>query len=111
MDSKTKAKYKLLTIQDLLSLTCLSRSSINLKIANGDFPKPIYQSQNKRLWKESDYMDWVDNMASDGNDERFKEHCYENGEGWIHSRLKYELKFIGRIVACLTNSTQSRKGK
>ena len=63
MDSKTKAKYKLLTIQDLLSLTCLSRSSINLKISNGDFPKPIYQSQNKRLWKESDYMDWIDGMC------------------------------------------------
>ena len=64
MDSLTASKYKLLTIQNLLSLTGFSRSSINLKIANGDFPKPIYQSQNKRLWKESDYMEWVDNLQS-----------------------------------------------
>ena len=64
MDSLTVSKYKLLTIQDLLSLTGFSRSSINLKIANGNFPKPIYQSQNKRLWKESDYMEWVDNLQS-----------------------------------------------
>ena len=62
MDSKIATRYKLLTIQDLLSLTGFSRSSINLKVANGNFPKPIYQSQNKRLWKESDYMDWVDNL-------------------------------------------------
>ena len=53
MNSITATKYKLLTIQDLLSLTGFSRSSINLKIADGSFPKPIYQSQNKRLWKES----------------------------------------------------------
>ena len=67
MNSITATKYKLLTIQDLLSLTGFSRSSINLKIANGNFPKPIYQSQNKRLWKESDYMNWVDNLET-GND-------------------------------------------
>ena len=67
MNSITATKYKLLTIQDLLSLTGFSRSSINLKIANGNFPKPIYQSQNKRLWKESDYMSWVDNLET-GND-------------------------------------------
>ena len=65
MDSEIATRYKLLTIRDLLSLTGFSRSSINLKIANGNFPKPIYQSQNKRLWKESDYMDWVDNMHAD----------------------------------------------
>ena len=65
MDSKIATRYKLLTIQDLLSLTGFSRSSINLKVANGNFPKPIYQSQNKRLWKESDYMDWVDSMRAD----------------------------------------------
>ena len=67
MNSITTTKYRLLTIQDLLSLTGFSRSSINLKIANGNFPKPIYQSQNKRLWKESDYMSWVDNLET-GND-------------------------------------------
>tara|TARA_A100001015_G_C14970129_1_gene704738 strand:- start:822 stop:1070 length:249 start_codon:yes stop_codon:yes gene_type:complete len=65
MDSRIATRYKLLTIRDLLSLTGFSRSSINLKVANGNFPKPIYQSQNKRLWKESDYMDWVDGMRAD----------------------------------------------
>ncbi len=64
MNSITATKYKLLTIQDLLSLTGFSRSSINLKIANGNFPKPIYQSQKKDCGKESDYMNWVDNLET-----------------------------------------------
>ena len=64
MNNTLEQKYQLLTIQDLLSLTGFSRSSINLKIANGNFPKPIYQSQNKRLWKASDYMEWVDGLGS-----------------------------------------------
>ncbi len=65
MEIKLNSKYKFLAIQDLLSLTGFSRSTINLKIANGNFPKPSYQSQNKRLWKESDYKEWVDSLVND----------------------------------------------
>lgn len=64
MNNTFEQKYQLLTIRELVSLSGFSRSAINLKIASGLFPKPIYQSQNKRLWKASDYQEWVDGLAS-----------------------------------------------
>ena len=81
MNEKLNSQYKFLTIKDLLNLTGFSRSSINLKIANGSFPKPFYQTNNKRLWKESDYISWVKAMEDDMSYERFRETYYEeNGE-------------------------------
>ena len=80
MKTDLTPEYKFLTIRDLLILTGLSRSSINLKIANGTFPKPIYQTNNKRLWKESDYMRWVKSMEADIRYESFRDSCYEEDE-------------------------------
>ena len=77
MKEEINSQYKFLTIKDLLVLTGFSRSSINQKIANGTFPKPIYHTNNKRLWKESDYMSWVEAMEADMAYERFRERCYE----------------------------------
>ena len=65
METEINSQYKFLTIKDLLVLTNLSRSSINLKIANGTFPKPTYHTNNKRLWKEADYREWVDSLVND----------------------------------------------
>ena len=77
METELNSQYKLLTIKDLLGLTGLSRSSINLKIVNVTFAKPIYHTNNNRLWKESDYMSWVEAMEADMAYERFREGCYE----------------------------------
>ena len=73
MNVKLNSQYKFLTIRDLLVLTGFSRSSINLKIANGKFPKPVYQTNNKRLWKESDYISWVEGIEVRPNQNKVTE--------------------------------------
>ena len=77
MKEEINSQYKFLTIKDLLVLTGFSRSSINQKIVNGTFPKPIYHTNNKRLWKESDYISWAEAMEDDMSYERFRDSCYE----------------------------------
>ena len=51
---------QLLRINDVSKLTTLSKSSINLWIAQGRFPKPITLSKTVKVWKLLDLKDWID---------------------------------------------------
>ena len=65
MDTNTLAASddKLLRIHDVVDLTTLSRSCINLWVAQGRFPKPLAPSHTIKLWRLSDIKDWVDAQA------------------------------------------------
>jgi predicted DNA-binding transcriptional regulator AlpA len=54
---------KLLRIHDVVDLTTLSRSCINLWVAQGRFPKPLSPSHTIKLWRLSDIQGWVDAQA------------------------------------------------
>lgn len=65
MDTNTlvPSDDKLLRIHDVVDLTTLSRSCINLWVAQGKFPKPLAPSHTIKLWRLSDIKSWVDAQA------------------------------------------------
>ena len=50
---------QLLRIRDVAKLTTLSKSSINLWIAQGRFPKPITLSKTVKVWKLKEIRIWM----------------------------------------------------
>ena len=56
---------KLLRIAVVSTKTTIAKSTINLWVTQGKFPKPLMLSPTVKVWKESDIDDWID--------EKFKE--------------------------------------
>jgi predicted DNA-binding transcriptional regulator AlpA len=52
-------KENFLTEAATSQITTLSRSTINRKVAAGQFPKPIYISDRRKAWKESAVRQWM----------------------------------------------------
>jgi prophage regulatory protein len=62
METNTKASIpddQLLRIQDVAGLTTLSKSCINLWVAQGRFPKPIALSKTVKLWSIKSIRAWI----------------------------------------------------
>lgn len=55
---------KLLRISDVANKTTLAKSTLWLKIARGEFPKPIKLSPAISVWKESDVDTWIESFCS-----------------------------------------------
>jgi predicted DNA-binding transcriptional regulator AlpA len=51
---------QLLRIQDVVLLTTLSKSCINLWVAQNRFPKPSALSATLKVWRASDINEWVE---------------------------------------------------
>ena len=58
------ANVKLLRIADVSIKTTLAKSTIWLKMAEGNFPKPAKLSPAINVWKESDIDEWIENKFS-----------------------------------------------
>jgi prophage regulatory protein len=58
------ANVKLLRIADVSIKTTLAKSTIWLKMAEGNFPKPTKLSPAINVWKESDIDEWIENKFS-----------------------------------------------
>lgn len=56
----TTSASQLLRINDVVALTTLSKSCVNLWVAQGRFPKPIALSSTLKVWRFSDLNDWID---------------------------------------------------
>lgn len=50
---------QLLRINDVVALTTLSKSCVNLWVSQGRFPKPTALSKTVKVWKSSDITDWI----------------------------------------------------
>ena len=61
---KTESDDQLLRINEVSKLTTLSKSSINLWVAQDRFPKPITLSKTVKVWKLLDLKDWIDTKHS-----------------------------------------------
>jgi prophage regulatory protein len=59
-----KSSIKLLRISDVANKTTLAKSTLRVKIAKGNFPKPIKLSPNVSVWKESDVDAWINSFYS-----------------------------------------------
>lgn len=51
---------QLLRISDVSKKTTLAKSTLWLKIAQGQFPKPIKLSYAISVWKQSDIDAWIE---------------------------------------------------
>lgn len=53
---------QLLRIDDVAALTTLSKSCINLWVAQGKFIKPVSLSPTVKVWKMASIRAWMDNV-------------------------------------------------
>ena len=62
---------QLLRIDEVAALTTLSKSCINLWVAQGRFPRPSSLSKTLKVWRLRDVRAWSDSLFSDagGNHE------------------------------------------
>jgi len=56
---------QLLRITDVVALTTLSKSCLNLWVAKGIFPKPVALSSTLKVWRLSDLTEWIDKKFQD----------------------------------------------
>ncbi len=54
---------QLLRIAEVSHCTSLGKSTINLWVAQGKFPKPIMLSPTIRVWRSQQIIDWIDLLA------------------------------------------------
>jgi len=52
-------KTQLLRIEEACELTTLGKSTINLWVAQGRFPKPIHLSATIKVWRLEDVVLWI----------------------------------------------------
>lgn len=57
------ADYQLIRIDEVSAITTLGKSSINLWVAQGRFPKPITLSSTVKVWLLRDITAWINAHA------------------------------------------------
>lgn len=58
---------QLLRINDVANLTTLSKSCINLWVAQGRFPKPLSLSKTIKVWRIKEVRQWAEKMHAAEN--------------------------------------------
>ena len=54
---------QLLRIKEVSSFTSIAKSTINLWVAQGKFPKPIVLSPTIKVWRIQQLLDWIDSQS------------------------------------------------
>jgi len=54
---------QLLRINDVVKLTTLSKSSINLWVSQRKFPRPIILCPTVKVWRLSDILNWIESQS------------------------------------------------
>lgn len=60
--TKTDFDDQLLRINEVSKLTTLSKSSINLWVAQDRFPRPMNLSKTLKVWRLRDIREWTERM-------------------------------------------------
>ena len=60
-----EAVCQLLRIRDVSKLTTLSKSCIQLWVAQGRFPKPLTISATVKVWRLSQVKDWITSIEAE----------------------------------------------
>ena len=56
---------QLLRITEVSSLTSLAKSTINLWVTQGKFPKPLTLSPTIKVWRNQSLVDWIEFQKGD----------------------------------------------
>lgn len=54
---------QLLRIKEVSDFTSIAKSTINLWVAQGKFPKPISLSPTIKVWRFQQLLDWIEKQA------------------------------------------------
>jgi prophage regulatory protein len=54
---------QLLRISEVSDFTSLAKSTINLWVAQGKFPKPLALSPTIKVWRSQQINDWIDSFT------------------------------------------------
>ena len=60
--AKTDSDDQFLRINEVSKLTTLSKSSINLWVAQDRFPKPMNLSKTVKVWRLRDVREWAERI-------------------------------------------------
>lgn len=58
---------QLLRIHDVSNLTSLAKSTINLWVALGKFPKPTLLSPTVKVWRLEQINNWIEGFSNPSN--------------------------------------------
>ena len=53
---------QLIRINEVSRFTSIAKSTINLWVAQGRFPKPIALSPTLKVWRVKQLLDWIDDQ-------------------------------------------------
>lgn len=56
---------RLLRIKEVSELTSIAKSTLNLWVTLGKFPKPIALSNTLKVWQAQQILDWIEKQATD----------------------------------------------
>jgi prophage regulatory protein len=71
---------QLLRITEVSRLTSLAKSTINLWVAQGKFPKPLTLSPTIKVWRNQSLIDWIE-MQSNNKSQNAKSISSDELEG------------------------------
>ena len=60
---ETKCQIQLLRLTEVSKLTSIGKSTINLWVAQGKFPRPLHLSPTIKVWRQQDIVDWIDTFT------------------------------------------------
>lgn len=63
ISNKLQEPIQLLRIAEVSKLTTIAKSTINLWVAQGKFPKPIHLSSTIKVWRAEDLDHWINEYS------------------------------------------------
>ena len=62
--NQTDSCDRFIRIDEITKISSLAKSTINLWVADGRFPKPVMLSSVIRVWRLSDVTDWMNSFTN-----------------------------------------------
>jgi prophage regulatory protein len=62
-DTGSQSDDQLLRVDDVAELTTLSKSCINLWVAQGKFPRPLSLSKTVKVWRLKEVRAWTQRLV------------------------------------------------
>ena len=100
--TSTNTNAQLLRINDVATLTTLSKSCINLWVSLAKFPEPITLCPTVKVWRLKDILNWIEEQSLKSsvelNKKRSKASSLKSVESIIDSQLEDQQQPLLKIV-------------
>ena len=100
--TSTNTDAQLLRINDVATLTTLSKSCINLWVSLAKFPEPITLCPTVKVWRLKDILNWIEEQSLKSsvelNEKRSKASSLKSVESIIDPQLEDQQQPLLKIV-------------